>query len=125
MKDELAKAIHAASPYFLQRRGFGGPPSRDKAWGELSEVERDSCLDQAQAVHSFLGVEKGKELERDAVAKLVAALRGLLKAIDYQQKAARATDMKHAMAYEDLVRIEKDKAQVALRAAGEEVSDGG
>ena len=79
----------------------------------------------AQAVHSFLGVEKGKELERDAVAKLVAALRGLLKAIDYQQKAARATDMKHAMAYEDLVRIEKDKAQVALRAAGEEVSDGG
>jgi len=121
MSDEIEKLAKA-----MVRAVFGGMPNEDvDELLQSSDAGSRFFVALTQAVHSFLGVEKGKELERDAVAKLVAALRGLLKAIDYQQKAARATDMKHAMAYEDLVRIEKDKAQVALRAAGEEVSDGG
>ena len=51
----------------------------------------------------------------DACGKLlVEAVNGLLRAIDYQVNAGQETNSERAAAYQDLVRIEKDKANAAL-----------
>ncbi|HUW14743.1 MAG TPA: hypothetical protein VM537_33800 [Anaerolineae bacterium] len=103
--DEMAKAI---------QRATGSLP-----WDECTEGARMCFREVAQAVHDFLGAEKS--LQNDAVAKLVAALRGLLQAIDYAKEAGRSKTSRKAFAFIDLVSIEQDKAKAALRAAGEEV----
>ena len=61
----------------------------------------------SRAVHSFLGVEKGKELQKDAVAMMVAALRVM---------AGEDADQEYSDAEK------KGMALAALRAAGEEVT---
>jgi len=60
----------------------------------------------SRAVHSFLGVEKGKELQKDAVAMMVAALRVM---------AGGDADQEYSDAEK------RGMAEAALRAAGEEV----
>ena len=89
MKDELARAL-----WDMDKPGC--------SWLGAAEW-REVYRQKAQAVHDFLGVEKGKELERNAVATMVDALKYLL-----ENDAIYSS-------------IGVGMAEAALRAAGEEV----
>ena len=105
MANELAQA--------MVRAVFGGIPNADvDELLQSSDAGSRFFVALSQAVHDFLGVERGKELRRDAWAKLVAALRAVDAApLDY----GNFPDEDHLC--DEALALVKE----ALRAAGEEV----
>lgn len=116
--DGLAKAIHGE----IETCRVTTDPMWEKAtWDELPEWYQAALVKGAQAAtRYFFGADHKGTPPKDSGKLLVEAVRGLLQGLEYQQRAERAPNPKYRAAYTDLIRIEKDKAQAALRAAGEE-----
>ena len=108
MANELEMAIYAANP---KRKPWNTPqPSRDISWYRLNCEDTAAVRRQAQAVHDFLGA---KNLERNAVATMVAALRLVQRPLE----GAATTYPNHQMD----IHAALNALNAALRAAGEEV----
>ena len=80
----------------------------------------DQC---ALAVLSWLygrpvTAEEARKLRPGAVEKARQAIDELLRALEWQVSAEQETETKRAMAYQDLVRLAKERGRDALRALG-------
>jgi len=125
MKDELAKAIHGGVVGWINRKRK--PEYQMNAaldWRGVSGECREMYRNESHAVHSFLGVEKGKELGPGAWATMVEGIRWGIERCD------AGPDRQTCVGCDALPENAVDDAaicplQAALRAAGEEVSDGG
>ena len=133
MKDELARAMFVSHhryrvdsgmnlPEHEKQRRFpptsiedveAGKDSVEQMWSAMHWRETEPFRYYTQAVHTFLGVEKGKELTRGAVATMVAALRLVQRPLE----GAATTYPNHQMD----IHAALNAIKAALRAAGEEV----
>ena len=118
MANELAQAMHDA--FWIETLGESAPAN---IWDKLPAdgAPRRGWGVAAQAVHDFLGVEKGKELGRNAVATMVEGIRWGIERCDAKP------DQQTCVGCDALPENAVDDAgvcplQAALRAAGEEVT---
>ncbi|HUW11134.1 MAG TPA: hypothetical protein VM537_15500 [Anaerolineae bacterium] len=112
MANDMAQAMYEANP---KRKPWNTPPpSREISWYALNNEDTDAVRRQAQAVHDFLGA---KNLERNAVATMVAALRESHRIIQVlRMELTRPEKQELTPAGRAVV----EQIQAALRSAGEE-----
>ena len=107
--EPLAKAMRAAVT----------DEEKQRAWERLEAWERKEYLRMARAAcEFFFGKDSGGYVivpAEGAVGKAREAIVELTAALDWQRRAQHETQQ-HAMAYDDLVRLAKERGQAALRA---------
>jgi len=71
-------------------------------------------------IMSWQGItaEQARKLKKGCVGYALASLDELLRALEWQVSAEQETETKRAMAYQDLVRLAKERGRDALRALG-------